>query len=251
MSMLDEITPSPRKVMTIFYLIDSSESMTGERMGTINAAMEESIPFFREIEAANDDAEIRLAIMQFSSGCGWVTPLTGPVALDDLIWNDLKAEGITDFGAALLELDRKLSRSEFLASQTGAYAPVIILISDGGPTDNWKKGLEQVKKNNWFKHAIKIAIDIQSGSDRDVLEAFTGNSEAVLNAKNTAILKRMIHKVSIRASEFQSHSKQATEHVTSPEEDSANIVSEVKADVQEELAPESSVSENEDEWGKW
>ena len=97
MSMLDEITPSPRKVMTIFYLIDSSESMTGERMGTINAAMEESIPFFREIEAANDDAEIRLAIMQFSSGCGWVTPLTGPVALDDLIWNDLKAEGITDF----------------------------------------------------------------------------------------------------------------------------------------------------------
>ena len=126
----------------------------------------------------------KLEIRQFSSGCGWVTPLTGPVALDDLIWNDLKAEGITDFGAALLELDRKLSRSEFLASQTGAYAPVIILISDGGPTDNWKKGLEQVKKNNWFKHAIKIAIDIQSGSDRDVLEAFTGNSEAVLNAKN-------------------------------------------------------------------
>ncbi len=251
MSMLDEITPSPRKVMTLFYLIDTSESMSGSRIGTLNAALEECIPMLKEIETLNDDAEIRVAVLQFSSGCSWITPISGPVPLDDLVWNDLQAEGITDFGAALLELDRKLSRNEYLSSQTGAYAPVIILISDGGPTDNWKKGLEQVKKNNWFRHAIKIAIDIESGADRDVLEAFTGNSEAILNAKDSNILKRMIHKVSVRASEFQSHSKQAIDEVTSPEEDSANIVNEVVTEVKAELSPESSVSENEDEWGKW
>lgn len=246
MSILEEITPAPRKVMTLFYVIDTSESMSGTRIGTLNAAMEESIPLLKEVEAANDDAEIRVAILQFSSGCYWITGATKTVSLDDLVWNDLQAGGITDFGAALLELDKKLSRNEFLASQTGAYAPVIILISDGGPTDNWEKGLAQIKKNNWFKHAIKIAIDIESGADKNVLEAFTGNIEAVLNAKDSAILKKMIHKVSVRASEFQSHSKQSSDELSTPEDDSAGIVKDVVTEMEEET----SVADSED-WGKW
>ena len=162
------------------------------------------------------------------------------------MWNDLQAGGITDLGAALLELDKKLSRNEFLASQTGAYAPVIILISDGGPTDNWEKGLAQIKNNNWFKHAIKIAIDIESSADKNVLEAFTGNSEAIVNAKDSAILKKMIHKVSVRASEFQSHSKQSSDELTTPEDDSADIVKDVVTEMEEET----SVADS-DDWGKW
>ena len=204
----------------------------------------------KEISQVNDDAEIKVAILQFSSGCQWITPESGPVALDDLVWNDLCAEGITDFGASLLELDKKLSRNSFLNSQTGAYAPVIILISDGAPTDNWEKGLAQVKKNNWFKHAIKIAINIEGDAERNVLEAFTGNSEAILEAKDTATLKKMIHKVSIRASEFQSHSKQAEETITSPEEDAANIVNDVVADIEEENKTDAGTSSEED-WGTW
>lgn len=248
MSLLEEITPSPRKVMTLFYVIDTSESMSGARIGTVNSAMEECQGLLHEIAQANDDAKIDVAVMQFSSGCSWITPASGPVDLDDWKWEDLRAGGITDFGAALLELDSKLSRKAFLNSQTGAYAPVILLFSDGGPTDNWEKALEQIRKNNWFKHAIKIAIDIESGSDRAVLEAFTGNSEAILDAKDQKILKRMIHKVSIRASEFQSHSKQSADVITTPEEDSASIVEDVVSEMKEEN--KSQVDSN-SEWGQW
>jgi len=248
MSLLEKITPSPRRVMTLFYIIDTSKSMSGSRIGTVNSAMEECRGLLREIADANDDAEIKIAVMQFSSGCSWITPSSGPVSLDDWNWQDLYADGITDFGAALIELDKKLSRKEFLQSQTGAYAPVILLFSDGGPTDNWEKGLNQLKNNNWFKHAIKIAIDIESGSDRGVLEKFTGNSEAILNAKDQYILKKMIHKVSVRASEFQSHSKQSTDTTIAPEEDSANIVKDVMNEIKEEQAP--SIEDSED-WGKW
>ncbi len=251
MALLEQITPSPRKVMTLFYLIDTSESMSGSRIGTLNASMEESIPLLKEIETANDDAEIKVAILQFSSGSTWITPASGPVSLDDLTWDDLTAGGITDLGAAFYELDSKLSRNAFLQSQTGAYAPVIILISDGGPTDNWEKALNNLKQNNWFKHAIKIAIDIESGSDRTVLEAFTGNSEAILDAKNQNILKKMIHKVSVRASEFQSHSKQSVDEITSAEEDSANIVSEVVAEVEAESLSGLAEDTNDEDWGKW
>ena len=153
------------------------------------------------------------------------------------------------FGDALVELDKKLSKNEYLKSQTGAYAPVILLLSDGGPTDDWEIGLEKIKQNNWFKHAIKIAIDIEGGSDRTVLAAFTGNSEAILDAKDTATLKKMIHKVSVRASEFQSQSKQAADTITSPEEDSADIVTSVINDVAQDTT--ASVTSEDDEWGSW
>ena len=249
MSLLEEITPSPRKVMTLFYLVDTSGSMCGSSIGTVNAAMEECIPMLKEVAQANDDAEIKVAIMQFSSGCSWITPATGPVGLDDIIWNDLQAGGLTEFGTALIELDKKLSRNEFLKSQTGAYAPVILLLSDGGPTDNWEVGLNKIKQNNWFKHAIKIAIDIESGSDRRVLAEFTGNPEAILDAKDTATLKKMIHKVSVRASEFQSHSKQSSDVVTTPEEDSANIVSAVVKDVDQDS--DTGIQSDDNDWGNW
>lgn len=31
MSLLDQVTPSPRKIMTLFYVVDTSGSMTGEQ----------------------------------------------------------------------------------------------------------------------------------------------------------------------------------------------------------------------------
>lgn len=249
MSLLEDITPSPRKVMTLFYLVDTSGSMSGSRIGTVNAAMEECIPLLKEVAQANDDAEIKVAILQFSSGCSWITPASGPVGLEDIIWNDLQAGGMTEFGGALLELDKKLSRNEYLKSQTGAYAPVILLLSDGGPTDQWESGLNRIKQNNWFKHAIKIAIDIESSSDRSVLAQFTGNPEAILDAKDTATLKKMIHKVSVRASEFQSHSKQSSDVITSPEEDAADIVNAVAKDVTEDTR--NGVSSDDNDWGTW
>ena len=151
--------------------------------------------------------------------------------------------------SALKELDKRLSRNEYLKSQTGAYAPVILLLSDGAPTDDWESALNKIKQNNWFKHAIKIAIDIESGSDRDVLAAFTGNYEAILDAKDKSTLKKMIHKVSVRASEFQSHSKAANDGLLSPEEDSAEIVKDVLTSIENENG--ASVGSNDADWGEW
>lgn len=253
MSLLDQITPSPRKIMTLFYVVDTSGSMTGDKIGSVNSAMEEAITVdLPDISTANDDAEIRVAIMQFSSGCSWITPTSGPIGIGDVIWNDLQANGLTDLGAACLELDSKLSRSAFLESQTGAYAPVILLFSDGGPTDNWEKGLEQLKKNNWFKHAIKIAIAIGEDADRSVLATFTGTSESVITVNDKHTLKALIRKVSVRASEFQSHSKQTSDVETTPEEDSAAIVQEVKTEIAQEAGSSNTPIQIDDSgWGDW
>ena len=253
MSLLDQVTPSPRKIMTLFYVVDTSGSMAGDKIGSVNSAMEEAITVdLPDISTANDDAEIRVAIMQFSIGCSWITPSSGPIGIGDVIWNDLHTNGLTDLGAACTELDKKLSRNEFLESQTGAYAPVILLFSDGGPTDNWEKGLEQLKKNNWFKHAIKIAIAIGEDADKSVLATFTGTPESVIAVNDKHTLKALIRKVSVRASEFQSHSKQTSDVETSPEEDSANIVQKVKDEiVQETGGSDTPIQVDDSGWGDW
>ena len=47
----------------------------------------------------------------------------------------------------------------------------------------------------------------------------------------------MIHKVSVRASEFQSHSKASGDVVTTSEEDSAKIVEKVLSEIDAENTP--------------
>lgn len=59
----------------------------------------------------------------------------------------------------------------------------------------------------------------------------------------------MIHKVSVRASEFQSHSKQSADTITAPDQDSVDIVAAVVKDVDEDSgAP---VSADDNDWGNW
>ena len=68
MSLLDQVTPSPRKIMTLFYLVDTSGSMTGDKIGSVNSAMEEAITVdLPDISTANDDAEIRVATVENST----------------------------------------------------------------------------------------------------------------------------------------------------------------------------------------
>ena len=36
MSLLDNVAPAPRKVMTLFYVVDTSGSMCGSKIGSVN-----------------------------------------------------------------------------------------------------------------------------------------------------------------------------------------------------------------------
>lgn len=73
-------------------------------------------------------------------------------------------------------------------------------MSDGQPTDDYKKGLEKLKKLPWFKKSVKIAISIGRDADDDVLVEFTGNRELVLQANNPTALVKMIKWASTTAS---------------------------------------------------
>ena len=101
---ISETVEIARRVLPIIYVIDSSGSMSGEKIASVNEAMRDSIELLRDISAKNPDAEVKVGVLRFASGAEWIKPLT---SLDDFFWNDLKAGGVTDLGSALNELNKK------------------------------------------------------------------------------------------------------------------------------------------------
>ncbi len=193
-----------RRTMTLFFVVDTSGSMEGSKMGTLNSAVEEVIPEIRKISGENADAAIKIAVLEFSSGARWITP--APMNAEDFTWSFLNADGLTDLGQACKQLDEKLSRKAFMSDVAGSFAPAIFLLSDGEPTDEYKPELNKLWQNNWFKKAIKVAVAIGEDANRDVLSEFTGNKEAVLTVHTPEALAKMIRFVSVTASQIGSKS---------------------------------------------
>jgi len=162
-------------------------------------------------------------------------------------FKNFEACGVTDMGSAFKELDKKLSRNEFLQTSAGAYPPVILLFSDGGPTDNWESGLTALKGNNWFKRSIKIAFAIGEDADKSVLEKFSGSCETVLDVKNKDQLRLMIEKASVITSVFASHSS-TVDSDTDPVEISKKLAEEVVDQTQEASADAGTADWDESDW---
>jgi len=197
----------PKRTMVLFFVVDTSGSMEGSKIGEVNTAIEEVIPDLMKISAENSDAQIKVAALEFSSGARWLTP-NGPMELEQFHWNRLEAAGVTDLGMACKELNEKLSTKAFMKDIVGYYAPAIFLMSDGEPTDDWRGGLEILKQNKWFKAAVKVAVAISDEANRDVLAEFTGTKEAVIVA-HQGTLGKMIKFVSVSASKIASKSASA------------------------------------------
>ncbi len=233
---LDTMPPA-KKSMVIFFMVDTSESMEGSKLESLNNVMNEILPELIGVGEAGTD--VKIAVLDFSSGCEWITP--EPVLVEEYqTWERLSAGGVTDLGDACMELCSKLSRKSFLHSPSLSYAPVIFLITDGYPTDNYEKGFEMLRQNKWFKYGLKVALAIGSNVDLDVLYEFTDDEELVLQAFNAEMLKKLVREIAVTSSKIGSTSmaltgtetERSVEEVTgAKQEQLAQAVQELKQDI--------------------
>jgi uncharacterized protein YegL len=209
MSLNEAVEAIPRKSMVLFFLIDTSGSMSGSKIGAVNTAIEEVIPELKDISASNADAEVKVAALEFAHSANWITP-NGPISVDSFGWSYVDAGGNTSMGEACLKLNEALSTKTFMHDTVGSFAPAIFMLSDGEPTDNFDKGLAELKMNNWFKAAIKVAVAIGDDANKNRLAEFTGSMESVIEVHSAAMLRKMIKFVSVRASQVASRSVQVS-----------------------------------------
>lgn len=232
---IETLTPPPRKDLHVFYVLDTSGSMDGAKISALNHAMEECTQALATLAKGNGDARLKIAVLEFNSGCKWVTS-NGPEPMEDFEWEYLSAGGLTDIGSALKELNSKLSRHAFLDSMTGALIPVIIFMTDGYATDDYKSALEQIRLNKWFKRGTKIGFAIGEDADAKMIAEVVGNSEAVIKTTDLELFKRLMKFVTVTASMLQSQS-----HTTTTSTEGADVVKaatkEIEGEVVEPVPP--------------
>ncbi|GHS91667.1 hypothetical protein AGMMS49957_18500 [Synergistales bacterium] len=178
-----------------FWIVDCSGSMFGEKIGSVNHAIQSTIPEMKDAARNNPNAQLLIRTLKFSTGASWVTAT--PVKMDDFAWDDLSAEGVTDLGKAFELLAAQLTIPPMTDR---ALPPVLVLLSDGQPTDNYAQFLNKLLQLPWGKKAVRIAIAIGQDADKSVLQEFTGNKELVLQANNPTALVKMIKWASTAAS---------------------------------------------------
>lgn len=253
MSAFDNVDVVPRRTMTLFFVVDTSGSMEGEKIESVNTAVREVLPYIEDISSNNADAQIKIAALEFSSGAEWM--YSSPTESENFQWRDLEAGGLTSLGEACKELNDKLSRTHgFMVEATGSFAPAIILMSDGEPTDNYKYSLEKLKENNWFKAAIKVAIAIGDDANQSVLAEFTGNKEAVLTVHNKEQLKKIIRFVSVSITQVAStHSSVGKDAPETKQEEMVEKIADTISNDNDLQGVDlgTDVTPGTDDWGNW
>jgi uncharacterized protein YegL len=177
------------------WICDCSGSMAVDgKIQALNNAIREAIPHMRKVADENPNAEVLVRALRFSSGAQW--HVSQPTRIEDFMWTDLSADGVTDMGKALLMLADQL---KIPPMTDRALPPVLVLISDGQPTDtdDVSKALQALMGLPWGKKAVRVAIAIGEDADHGVLQKFIANPELKpLQANNPEALVRNIKWVS-------------------------------------------------------
>lgn len=168
-------------------MLDCSGSMTGEKIQSLDYAVRNALPSIVDIAEKNKDVEVFMRVIKFSDGAQWNTE--EPMKLSKFAWSELQAGGTTDLGAALELVNEELSKFD---KETNLPA-VIVLVSDGQPTDNYEQGLSKLLSTEIGKEAVKVAIAIGEDADTDVLQDFIGDiDKKPLKASNSDSLINLI-----------------------------------------------------------
>jgi len=164
---------------------DGSYAPQVRRIDALNTAMREALPAMQRIAGENPEAQVLLSIAAFSDRVTW---LAERQPLDNVAWTDLVTQGSTALGAALRETGDRLS-----LERVGhrALPPLVVVVSDGQPTDRYTDGLAAFQAQPWAVKAVRVAIAVP-GADEAKLAAFTGDPALVLKANDAAALVEYI-----------------------------------------------------------
>ena len=178
-----------QRPLDIIYVIDTSASMDGKKIQTVNTAMHELEELLRSEARKNPNAQVNVRILTFGGSTSkW--HLAEKTDVESFKYNDItQVSGMTPLGHALGELCYAFDNRNM---PERGLKPIVVLLSDGMPNDDWEPNLERFLSLPWGRKALKIAIAIGKDADRNSLSRFTTDPEMVLDANTTTNLKNFI-----------------------------------------------------------
>lgn len=153
--------------LPVYLLLDTSGSMTGEPIEAVKNGVQMMMHSLRQNPQAIETAFV--SIITFDSQAKQIVPLTDLASFNMV---DIKASGVTCLGAALALLADKLDVeiNKTTLEQKGDWKPMIFVMTDGIPTDDWQQGYRKLKAVN---KGLIVGCAAGQGADDAVLRQIT------------------------------------------------------------------------------
>ena len=178
------------RALPIFVLADASGSMRGEKINELNLALREMQNALRNVDDIR--GKFQLCVISFGNTVNVEQPLAD---INEINLPELTASGNTPMGEAFDMVREMIENREIVSSRS--YAPTIVLISDGIPTDCSEEIYQSKKYDDWeplvnlhsgerTSKSQRLALGIGVDADYGMLKKFINNSEIPVIKSNDA-----------------------------------------------------------------
>ncbi|MBN2464984.1 tellurium resistance protein [candidate division WOR-3 bacterium] len=163
--------------------------MAGDKIQQLNTAIRQATPELRWCQDEHPEAMVLVRAVRYCRKAEWHLGTPTPVA--ELDWPELEAEeGGCAMGAAL-ELVAQVLDVPPMPSK--AFPPVLVLVADSGPSDDFFAGLRALMAKPWGRRATRLAVRIGRDVDCGLLQQFMGQDACgPLEARGATDLSRYI-----------------------------------------------------------
>ncbi|AFH93293.1 TPA: VWA domain-containing protein [Providencia stuartii] len=153
--------------LPVYLLLDTSGSMHGEPIEAVKNGVQTLLSTLRQDPYALETAHV--SIITFNSTAQQIVPLTD---LINFSLPDLQASGTTALGDALSVvahcIENEVQRTT--VESKGDWRPLVFIMTDGAPTDDWKAGLNKFKA---ARTGLVIACAAGQSAQTKVLKEIT------------------------------------------------------------------------------
>ena len=207
---MKDFTIAKARPLPVIVLVDASGSMSEN--GKIEALNQALIDMIRTFATESRiKAEIQVGLITFGgSNAKLFVPLAPAHEISGTA--AIRASGATPLGHALVLATGLLEDHDLIPSR--AYRPVLVLVSDGLPTDEWESALTALEGSERASKATRFAMAIGDDADETMLSRFVNDREApVFKADQARDIHRFFRAVtmSVAASSVSANPEQRFE----------------------------------------
>jgi uncharacterized protein YegL len=167
--------------LPVYLVLDTSGSMSGEPIQQVKNGVQMLVSALRQDPQALETAF--LSVITFDSTAREAVPLTD---LPSFQAPNIEAAGVTAMGEALSLVAECAKRDvkKASATQKADWRPMVFLLTDGSPTDDFQKGLAHFKQEKW---GAVVACAVGS-ADVSLLQQVAGESVVKLDTSDSSAL---------------------------------------------------------------
>jgi uncharacterized protein YegL len=164
--------------LPVYFLLDCSESMAGPAIDMVNQGVQSLVREMKNDPRALET--VALSVITFSRYAKQVVPLTDIIQFQ---MPRLTVRPGTALGAALSLMRACIDREVVRTTPTtkGDYRPLVFLLTDGAPTDDWESAADLAYGRKGTKVAHIYAIGCGTDVDTESLKRVT---DVVFNIKD-------------------------------------------------------------------